>query len=587
MLRGLGVSAGIAYGRALVLDPLKFVLTRKSIGADKKSVNAEVTRFRQALKTAARDLKQIKSELQKSGSADHAEIFEAHILLLKDPVIIDAVIAMIRDELVAAEWAVQSVFQNTITALGTVDDSYIRERVSDLKDIRDRLLRNLVESDFDPDRLPELKEETIVVARALSPSQTVSFRDRFVVGFAVEVGGPTSHSAIIAKSLRLPAAVGFTDIVSRIKTGDMLVLDGNEGTILVNPSPTMISEAKNKALKYSDYAEELLSLKDVPAETLDGHRINLRANIELVDELDDHGLFGAEGVGLYRSEFLFLRCSPRLPTEEEHFEVYKALAERSKPHFAVIRTLDLGGEKFFHEVLESNEMNPVMGLRAIRLCLKRKDLFRTQLRAILQAGLHGKLRLMFPLISGVRELRVAKMVLDEVREDLHREGKPFDENMKIGIMIEVPSAATIADLLAREVDFFSIGTNDLIQYCLATDRGNDSIAHLYTPLHPAILRTLKFVVESANNAHIDVSMCGEMASDPLHALILLGLGLRELSMHPTAVPIIKNVIRSIRIREAKSLVNKIKDFTTEQEIREYVLETMIYKFPKGLICQLH
>ncbi len=585
MIRGLGVSSGIAYGRALVLDPQKFVLTRKTILKDE--VASEISRFRTALKNATSDLKNLKNDVRRSVGADHAGIFEAHILLLRDPAIIEQVISNIKKQLVVAEWAVQEVFQNTVIALSGVGDHYLRERISDLEDIRDRILRHLLDPGYDPDHLPDLKEDTIVVAHALSPSQTVSFRNRPVVGFAVEVGGPTSHSAIIAKSLRLPAAVGFQDIVGRIKTGDMIVLDGNEGTILINPSATLISEARNKARKYSDYAEELLSLKDVPAETLDGHRIHLRANIELVDEMETNGMSGAEGVGLYRSEFLFLKCSPQLPTEEEHFQVYRALAERSSPHFAVIRTLDLGGEKFFHEVLESDEMNPVMGLRAIRLCLKRKDLFRTQLRAILRAGLHGKLRLMFPLISGVRELRVAKMVLDEVKEDLHREGQPFDEKMKLGIMIEVPSAAIVADLLAREVDFFSIGTNDLIQYFLATDRGNDSIAHLYTPLHPAILRTLKFVVESAHAGRIDVSMCGEMASDPLHALILLGLGLRELSMHPTAIPIIKNVIRSIRIREARSLVNKIMGFSTEQEIREYVLETMIYKFPKGLICQLH
>jgi phosphotransferase system enzyme I (PtsI) len=586
MLRGLGVSSGIVYGRALVLDPHKFVLNRKSISSGKEAI-LEIARFRSALKSAAKDLQALKSDVRRSVGADNAGIFEAHILLLRDPAIIDRVIKTIKEQLVVAEWAVQEVFQESITTLGTVDDQYLRERIGDLEDVRDRVLRNLLDPDFDPDRLPELKDETIVVAHALSPSQTVSFRDKRVVGFAVEVGGPTSHSAIIAKSLRIPAAVGFQDIVNRIKTGDMIVLDGNEGTILINPSATLISEARNKARKYSDYANELLSLMDVPAETLDGHRIHLRANIELVDEMENNGMSGAEGVGLYRSEFLFLKCSPRLPTEEEHFQVYRKLAEMSMPHFAVIRTLDLGGEKFFHEVLESDEMNPVMGLRAIRLCLKRKDLFRTQLRAILRAGLYGKLRLMFPLISGVRELRVAKMVLDEVKEGLHREGQEFDEKMKLGIMIEVPSAATISDLLAREVDFFSIGTNDLIQYCLATDRGNDSIAHLYTPLHPAILRTLKFVVESANANRIEVSMCGEMASDPLYALILLGLGLRELSMHPTAIPIIKNVIRSIRIREARSLVKKIMGFATEQEIREYVLETMIYKFPKGLICQLH
>jgi len=584
MLRGLGVSSGIAYGRALVLDPQKFVLHRKSI--DRSEVKSEVSRFRTALRNAAKDLKALKSDVKRSVGADHAGIFEAHILLLKDPAIIEQVSSTIKKQLVKAEWAVQEVIQQTITILGKVGDHYLRERISDLEDVRDRILRNLLEPDFNPDQLPELKEDTIVVAHALSPSQTVSFRDKNVVGFAVEVGGPTSHSAIIAKSLRLPAAVGFQDIVERIKTGDMIVLDGNEGTILINPSPTSISEARNKARKYSDYAEELAALKDVPAETLDGHRIHLRANIELVEEMENITTFGAEGVGLYRSEFLFLKCSPRLPTEEEHFQVYKALAERSKPNFTVVRTLDLGGEKFFHEVLETEEMNPVMGLRAIRLCLKRKDLFRTQLRAILRAGLHGKLRLMFPLISGVRELRVARMVLDEVQEELHRDGIAFDERMKVGIMIEVPSAATIADLLAKEVDFFSIGTNDLIQYCLATDRGNDSIAHLYTPLHPAILRTLQFVVKSAQDQKIDVSMCGEMASDPLHALILLGLGLRELSMHPTAIPIIKNVIRSIRIREARALVGKIRNFATEQEIREYMLETMIYKFPKGLICQL-
>lgn len=586
MLRGLGVSSGIVYGRALVLDPARFVLSRKSISGGKE-VAAEISRFRGALKNSAKDLQALKSDVRRSVSADHAGIFEAHILLLRDPAIIEKVNKAIKEQLVVAEWAVQEVFQETIAALSIVGNHYLRERISDLEDVRDRVLRNLLEPDFDSDHLPELKEDTIVVAHALSPSQTVSFRNKPVMGFAVEVGGPTSHSAIIAKSLRIPAAVGFQDIVGRIKTGDMIVLDGNEGTILINPSATLISEARNKARRYHDYAHELLSLKDVPAETIDGHRIHLRANIELVDEMENNGMSGAEGVGLYRSEFLFLKCSPRLPTEDEHFQIYRRLAETSSPHFAVIRTLDLGGEKFFHEVLESNEMNPVMGLRAIRLCLKRKDLFRTQLRAILRAGLYGNLRLMFPLISGVRELRVARMILDEVKEGLHRDGQKFDEKMKVGIMIEVPSAATIADLLAREVDFFSIGTNDLIQYCLATDRGNDSIAHLYTPLHPAILRTLKFVVESANANHIDVSMCGEMASDPLHALILLGLGLRELSMHPTAIPIIKNVIRSIRIREARSLVKRIMGFTTEQEIREYVLETMIYKFPKGLICQLH
>jgi len=586
MIRGLGVSSGIVYGRALVLDPQKFALTRKTI--PKGKVSKETARFRDALKNAARDLKRLKSDVKRSVGADHAGIFEAHLLLLGDQTINDQVIKRIKDQLVVAEWAVQEVFQETTTALQAVGNHYLRERVTDLEDVRDRILRHLIDPDaMDPDHLPELKEDTIVVAHALSPSQTVSFRKRNVVGFAVEVGGPTSHSAIIAKSLRMPAAVGFQDIIKRVRTGDMIILDGNEGTLLINPSATLISEARNKARRYSDYAEELLTLKDVPAETLDGHRIHLRANIELVEEMEGNGNSGAEGVGLYRSEFLFLRCSPQLPTEEEHFQVYRSLAERSKPHFAVIRTLDLGGEKFFHEVLESGEMNPVMGLRAIRLCLKRKDLFRTQLRAILRAGLHGKLRLMFPLISGVRELRVAKMVLDEVKESLHRDGIPFDEKMKLGIMIEVPSAATIADLLAKEVDFFSIGTNDLIQYCLATDRGNESISHLYAPLHPAILRTLKFVVEAANANRIDVSMCGEMASDPLHALILLGLGLRELSMHPTAIPIIKNVIRSIRIREARSLVNKIMGFTTEQEIREYMLETMIYKFPKGLICQLH
>jgi phosphotransferase system enzyme I (PtsI) len=416
----------------------------------------------------------------------------------------------------------------------------------------------------------------------VTPSDAIHFNRRPIVGFATEAGGRTSHTSIIAKSLFIPAVIGVPRLTKIIDNDEIVIVDGYEGVLLVNPTQAMISEYQARVVRHEEAERRLAENRNFVAVTKDERRISLQANIDLVEELNAALRYGAEGVGLYRSEFLYISKSPLLPTEEEHFQLYRNIAETMAPNWCVIRTFDLGGKKLAREVIGSKEDNPVLGLRALRLCMKHRDMFKTQLRALLRASAFGKLKIMFPLVSGIQELRQVKTLVRELKAELDAQGVAYNPDLQIGIMIEVPSAAVIADILAEEADFFAIGTNDLIQYSLAIDRSNENVSYLYEPLHPALLRLIKGVIDAGKRAGIPVSMCGEMAADPIYAIVLLGLGLEIFSMNPPSVPVIKNIVRSVRYRDCKRIADIAMTKRTAQEIEEYVIESVAMRFPEGL-----
>jgi phosphotransferase system enzyme I (PtsI) len=579
--KGIAVSPGVSIGRALVLETRDVSIYRVPIS--ERNLERELQRWQQGLAEAKRQIQQLRHRVQAEMGDTYSAIFDAHLLLLEDRGLIDAVERKIREQKVNAEWALKENVEEHLQVFQNLNDTYFQERGGDLEDVHRRLQRILAGSAVHHD-LSELTEDVVVVAPTLSPSDTALLNKEHVIGIAIDVGSRTSHTAIIANALEIPAVVGLHSFSDKVSTGDLLIVDGERGHVLVNPDPDQVREYERRRSEWEHREQELLKLRDLPAVTEDGVEIVLLANIELPDEVETALRRGASGIGLYRSEFLYLQRSPALPSEEDHYQAYRALAERVKPRTAIIRTLDLGGEKYFQAVLEHEEVNPVMGVRALRFCLRRPELFRTQLRGILRASAHGSIRLMFPMVSGVGELRQAKTFLDQVRQDLRREGVPFDERLPVGIMIEVPSAAAVADLLAREVDFFSIGTNDLIQYSLAIDRGNESVSYLYEPLHPAILRQVKFVTEAARQRGIPVSLCGEMAADPLGMAVLIGLGLTELSLNPLSIPSIKNVIRRLNAADLQHLAARVVDMSTALEIQEYLLRELLPRMPEGFSC---
>jgi phosphotransferase system enzyme I (PtsI) len=544
-----------------------------------QQVELEVERFRHALGGAKKQLQGIRERVRKEIGESYAGVFDAQLLILEDGSLVDETIRRIRDEGVNAEWVFRNVTDQFIERFEKVADPYLRERGGDLEDAHRRVQAALRGAPHHHD-LSELTEDVIIVAPELTPSETALLHREHVIGFITDGGGPTSHTAILAEALGIPAVVGMHDFTHKVSSGDLLLINAVEGSVVHKPTEEQLHEHRERQLRFRDWTEEIGKTRDQPAVTEDGAEVHLMANIELPEEMDSALDQGAKGVGLYRSEFLFLEKSPELPSEDDHYRVCRILKEKSAPHGAIIRTLDLGGEKYYHSVLEGNEANPVMGLRAIRFCLRRKDIFRTQLRGILRASTGGGLQLMFPMISSVQELRQAREVLDEVRDELRGEGVPFDESLAVGIMVEIPSAAATADLLAREADFFSIGTNDLIQYCLAIDRSNESVAYLYEPFHPAVLRMLNFVIESAHKAGIGVSMCGEMAGNPLSLALLLGMGLRDLSMHPVSIPRIRATIRRLNIEECKEILARVLQMTTGREIDRFVRERIGERVPE-------
>lgn len=579
--KGTGVSPGIAIGRALILE--KDVGSVYRVPIKEADVETEIRRLHSALSTTKEALGELKAKVSRSIGDEYASIFDAHLMIVGDPGFSDQIEARIAEEKINAEWALQLVKEELEARFESFEDEYLRDRGEDIRDVSESVLKNLL--GIAHHDLSEIDHDVIILAEDLTPSDTIHFNRRPIVGFATAAGGRTSHTSIIAKSLFMPAVIGVPRVTEVIDNEELVIVDGYEGTIVVNPTPALVEEYRSKVTRHAEYEKKLLENRDLDAVTKDGVVVRLQANIELIQEVDDAIRFGARGVGLYRSEFLYISKSPGLPNEDEHFEICRSLARAMAPEPVIIRTFDLGGKKLARDVIGTKEDNPVLGLRGLRLCMKHRDMFVTQLRGILRASAHGDIKIMFPLVSSVQELRQAKALLKEIKGELEAEGVPFNPDVKVGIMIEVPAAAMMADVLATEADFFAIGTNDLIQYSLAIDRGNENVSYLYEPLHPALLRLLKFVIDSAKEAGIPVSVCGEMAAHPLYAIALVGLGLETLSMNPSTIPVIKNVIRSLRFKDCRKMIESALEKKTAQEIEEYITETVALKFPEGLVTR--
>jgi len=487
---------------------------------------------------------------------------------------------MIRKEEVNAEWALDLTLEKLDSAFKAIEDEYLRERRSDLHYVAARIFRNLLGKKHDD--ITKIKGKVIIVAHDLSPADTLQMDLEHVAGFITDIGGKVSHTAILSRSMGIPAVVGLEVATSLINGGDLLIINGETGEVVINPTEEVSQSFLERKRRTKPIGRETLKSASLPAETCDGVRVRLQANIEMVEEIPSAKMHGAEGIGLYRTEILYLNRKD-LPTEEEHFQAYRGLVESVYPATATIRTLDIGGDKFLPGYSKNNELNPALGLRAIRFSLKETDIFKTQLRGILRASVYGKLRILLPMISGIEEIRQAKAILEEVKKGLVKVKIPFDEEIRIGAMIEIPSASDIADILAKEVDFFSIGTNDLIQYALAIDRINEHVSYLYEPLHPAVLRIIRWVVRSGHEAGIPVAICGEMAAEPVYAVVLLGLGLDEFSMNPLSIPKVKKVVRKLRFDESQSLVEQLFQFPTASEIECFLRSWMAKRFPEDFV----
>jgi phosphotransferase system enzyme I (PtsI) len=566
VIRGMGVSSGVAIGRAVIVETRAQDVFRVPVQEDQ--VDAEVARLMEAVEHARRDLENTRGEVGEDLGSDLAGIFDAHLLLLGDYKFLGRVEERIRSQKVNAEWAVHKTAEELDQRFAQMDNAYLRERGADMTDVTRHLLRSLQGTSHR--ETGELAPDTVVVADDLTPSDAIRLGRQRVLGFAIESGGRTSHTTIIARSLNLPAVAGLTGLTKQLVDDVPLIVDGEEGTVILNPTSEMLERYRSRRFDLQCRDRDLMLTRELPAVTRDGVAVSLMANIDLPEEVEEGICYGAAGIGLYRSEFLYIEKSPLLPSEEEHLAIYRRLIEAAAPHPAVIRTYDLGGRKLAREVMETHEENPVLGLRGIRLTLFRPDIFRTQVRALLRAGLFGDLWVMLPLVSTLDELRSFRAFTAEMAAELEREGLPFRRDLRLGVMIEVPAAAVMADLLAREADFFSIGTNDLIQYSLAVDRNNEHVANLYQPLHPAMLRMLRHVIDSARAANIDVGLCGEMGGDVRHALLLIGMGLRRLSMSPRRIPEIKTWLRRMAVAELADLAGRCMTFSTAGEVQQQV-----------------
>ena len=547
-LQGAGVSPGVAVGPVFLVIPEDHPVVERTIAAEE--ILREIGRFEDALIETRRQINALQANLRKAIGEYDANIFDMHKMVLDDGAFSGEVIRRIRTERWNAEAAVQRVAERYLAALAQVGDEYLQERVADVRDVARRVLLNL--SGGRATHLEELRKPGIVVARDLAPSETAALRKGLALGFATDLGSPTSHTAIMARALGIPAVVGLSDVSVRVEPGEQVLLDGTRGLVILRPTAETLREYGAQDALRRAIASDLEKLREQPAETLDGARVTLAANVELLDEIAEVRKYGAEGIGLFRSEYLYIARGD-LPAEEEQYAAYRQAAEWLAPEPVVIRTLDLGGDKFASAVKVPHELNPFLGFRAIRFCLAQPEIFKTQLRAILRASAHGAVRLMYPMISNVEELVRAQALLEECKRELRARGQAFDERIAVGAMIEIPSAALIAHILARHVAFFSLGTNDLVQYTLAVDRVNDRVAHLYEPTHPAVLRLIKFTIDAARERGIGVGLCGQMAGDPLMTALLVGLGLRELSMVPASVPAVKDMIRKLRASEAGEL----------------------------------
>jgi len=568
-LKGIAVSSGIIIGKAHLIDRSRVKILYQYLISDQQ-VSKEVERFKDALNAAKDQISHLKNRMPDQ-IKKHSFILDSHLMIMDDSMFFNATINTILSEKINAEWALKKSIQNIENLFSQIEDPYIKERIVDVEYVAERVLRNLAGKE--QESLYEINERVIIVAHELSPADTSSINIGKVMGFMTDVGGRTSHAAIIAQSLKIPAVVGLESVTRQVQEGTLLIVDGNTGEVIIDPDDDLIILYQEKQINQEKFESSIIRLSHLPAETKDGHKISVRANIEFLEEVATAKDHGAEGIGLYRTEFHYLRAQG-LPTEDELFEDYKEVAEIIAPNPVTVRTLDLGGDRFSSEISWTKETNPALGLRAIRFCLQQPEMFKSQLRAILRASAFGNIQVMFPMISGLQELLDSKKILREVMAELDQEGVPYERNIKVGLMIEVPSAVTVADILAKHADFFSIGTNDLIQYALAIDRVNEHVAFMYQPFHPAILRMILQVIKAAKQASIKVALCGEMAGDPLCTSVLLAMGIDELSLNAGGIPMIKKVIRSLSLDKAKTDLRRIMKLDTAAQVREFILKKM-------------
>lgn len=564
--KGIGASPGVALGKALVVEHSELVIEKKSID----NVEAEIAKLEDAVAVYKEELVKVKEKASEELGAEEAEIFEAHLLVLEDPELIGSAIDKIKTESVNAEYALNEIKEMFVSMFESMDNEYMKERAADIKDVTNRILRHIL--GIKVVDLSALSEEVVLIAHDLTPSDTATMNKKMVLGFLTDIGGRTSHTAIMSRTLEIAAIVGLNDITSKVKDGDFVVFNGDTGEVIVNPDEETINKYTELKAKYEDERKALQLLKGKPSVTLDGKHVELAGNIGTPNDIEGLIKNDAEGVGLYRTEFLYMDRDS-FPTEEIQYEAYKAVLEGMDGKPIVIRTLDIGGDKELSYLSMEPEMNPFLGYRAIRLCLDRKDIFKTQLRALYRASVHGRLRIMFPMISSLEELLQAKEVVKEVLAELDSEGVAYAKDVEIGMMIEVPSAAVISDVLAKHVDFFSIGTNDLIQYTCAVDRMNQKISYLYNQFNPAVLRLIKTVIDNAHKEGKWAGMCGESAGDQKMIPILLGMGLDEFSMSPISILPARKLITSVKESDMKKLADDVLNMGTAEEIKSYIEKT--------------
>ena len=560
---GVGVSPGIALGPAFILAPEDDTVVLREITTS--DVSRELQRFEEALVTTRQQIHDLQHRMAENLGPESAQIFESHLLMLEDRAILDEIVRMLKSDLKNIEFVVHTVVDRYTQALLQLEDDYLRERAVDVRDIARRLLRNL--AGHSSSKLANLEQPCVIIAHDLSPSETAGLNRNKVLGFATDLGSPTSHTAIMARALGIPAVVGMHDISLRVATGGSVLVDGQHGQVFINPAHERIARYEHKANSQRTIQARLAALRDQPARTRDGYDIPLAANIEQPGDVDSIVLNGAVGIGLYRTEFLFIK-NDRLPTEDEQAAAYEDVARRVAPHPAIIRTIDIGGDKFLSHLKMPQQVNPFMGWRAIRFCLAQPEIFKTQLRAILRASTLRNVKIMYPMISNVKEVIEANRLLAESKTELTARGIAFDPDIEVGVMIEVPSAALTADLIAPHVRFFSIGTNDLVQYTLAVDRVNELVTNLYEPTHPAILKLIKNTIDVSHEHGLWTGICGEMGGNPLLVPLLIGLGIDELSINAPGVPLVKDVICNLRFTQAEVLAQQALRSGTAEEVLE-------------------
>ncbi|MBN1898717.1 MAG: phosphoenolpyruvate--protein phosphotransferase [Spirochaetes bacterium] len=571
--KGVGASPGISIGPVHIFDEEKYIIP--DYGIDPKDIPSEVKRFKESLSKTKNELLILQKKFLKTVKDKKLDFFKMHILVLEDPYLEQKVVEQIAENRKNAESALFEVMSQYIENLESIQDEYLSERVADLYDISKRIMRNLVKKRRQT--LPRIEKPVIIISKELTPTDTAGLNRDKIIGFATDLGGRTSHTAIVARALEIPAVVGLQHITRNINEGDILIIDGNEGLVIVNPDEKVLKEYRTAKGVFEKFSEELRKIQYLQAITVDKKYVKIAGNIEIREGIDSVISHGGEGIGLFRTEFLYLDRSD-LPTEKELYDVFKEAVQKIKPFDVIFRTLDIGGDKLGGQFTATDEINPFLGYRAIRFCLENIDIFETQLKAILRASYYGEGKIMFPMVSSVDEILRIKDLIEQLKLQLKKEGKNYKENISIGAMIEIPSAALTSDIISRNVDFLSIGTNDLVQYTMAVDRNNPKISYLYDPYHPAIIRLLNEIVQNAHRHHVKVHVCGELAAEPMAAVLFIGLKVDELSMSAIAIPEVKKIIRSVKYADCHDILNKVLKFETSQKVKaslhKFVLENI-------------